>query len=57
MAAIANLIGAKKLGYRMTVVPPGKKAWPYHAHLVNEEELSFMILGKLDSGVDYWEDE
>jgi len=41
----------------MTIVPPGKKAWPYHAQLVNEEESSFMIFGKQDSDVDYWEDE
>jgi uncharacterized cupin superfamily protein len=36
------LIGAKQLGSRLTVVPPGKKAWPYHAHHVNEE--MFVIL-------------
>lgn len=27
-APVATLIGARKLGYRMTVVPPGKKAYP-----------------------------
>jgi uncharacterized cupin superfamily protein len=36
------LIGMKQLGCRLVVVPPGKKAWPYHAHHVNEE--MFFIL-------------
>jgi uncharacterized cupin superfamily protein len=35
-------LGAKKLGYNLTVVPPGKKAFPYHFHHVNEE--LFLIL-------------
>jgi uncharacterized cupin superfamily protein len=37
------LIGMKQLGCRLVIVPPGKKAWPYHAHHVNEE--LFIILG------------
>ena len=36
------LIGMKQLGCRLVVVPPGKKAWPYHCHHVNEE--MFVIL-------------
>jgi len=36
-APIASIIGAKKLGYVMTVVKPGKKAAPFHNHHVNEE--------------------
>lgn len=44
-APIATLIGASKLGYRMTVVPPGKKAYPYHAHTVNEE-MFFILAGE-----------
>jgi uncharacterized cupin superfamily protein len=40
--AIAPLIGARKLGYRLVVVPAGKCAWPYHLHHVNEE--MFFIL-------------
>ncbi|MCB9094974.1 MAG: cupin domain-containing protein [Halobacteriovoraceae bacterium] len=39
---ISDLIGAKKLGYSLTVVPPGKKVCPYHNHHVNEE--MFLIL-------------
>ncbi len=34
---IGKKIGAKKLGYNLTIVPPGKKAWPFHNHHVNEE--------------------
>ena len=36
-AAIGKLIGSGKLGCRLTVVPPGRAAWPFHCHLVNEE--------------------
>lgn len=41
-APVASVIGAKKLGYNLTVVPPGKKAVPYHNHRNNEE--MFLIL-------------
>jgi len=41
-AAVANRIGAQKLGYRMVRVPPSKSAWPCHSHLVNEE--MFLII-------------
>ena len=42
MGAIAPLIGATKLGCRLTVLPPGKRAFPFHNHHVNEE--LFVIL-------------
>ena len=35
-------IGAQKLGYNVTVVPPGKRAFPRHSHRANEE--MFFIL-------------
>lgn len=35
-------IGAKQIGCMVTVVPPGKRAFPLHAHHVNEE--MFIIL-------------
>ena len=41
---IAPALGAKKLGYNLTEVPPGKKAFPYHFHHVNEE-LFFILSG------------
>ncbi|AOE50319.1 cupin domain-containing protein [Kangiella sediminilitoris] len=43
-APVANNIGAKQLGYRVTRVPPGKRAWPLHAHYVNEE-MFFVLSG------------
>jgi uncharacterized cupin superfamily protein len=30
-------IGAQKLGYNITVLPPGKRAFPFHSHRVSEE--------------------
>jgi uncharacterized cupin superfamily protein len=42
LGAIARHVGARKLGYRIVIVPPGKKAWPYHSHYANEE--MFFIL-------------
>lgn len=39
LGRIGPLIGAKQLGCMLHVVPPGKKAFPYHAHHANEELL------------------
>lgn len=39
---IASRLGARKLGYNLTAVPPGKCAFPFHNHQVNEE--MFFIL-------------
>lgn len=41
-APISDLIGAKKLGYSLSIVPPGKRVCPFHNHQVNEE--MFLIL-------------
>ena len=38
-------LGAKKLGYNLTVLPPGKSAFPFHCHSVNEE-MFFVIEGQ-----------
>ena len=37
MGSIATGVGAQKLGYNLTAVPPGKRAFPLHNHRVNEE--------------------
>jgi uncharacterized cupin superfamily protein len=37
MALVSVKLGAKKLGYNLTAVPPGKRAFPFHSHRVNEE--------------------
>jgi uncharacterized cupin superfamily protein len=41
-AMLGPLIGMRQLGCRLTIVPPGRKAWPYHNHHANEE--MFIIL-------------
>ena len=45
MGMIAPLVGATKLGYNLTAVPPGKRAFPFHNHHVNEE-MFFVIEGE-----------
>ncbi|MCC6208990.1 MAG: cupin domain-containing protein [Gammaproteobacteria bacterium] len=42
MGMIGPRIGAQKLGYNITEIPPGKRAFPFHNHRVNEE--MFFIL-------------
>ena len=42
IAPIAAPLGATKLGCRLTVLPPGRKAFPHHVHHVNDE--LFVIL-------------
>jgi uncharacterized cupin superfamily protein len=42
MWMVGSAIGAQKLGYNVTSVPPGKRAFPFHNHRVNEE--LFLIL-------------
>ncbi|HEY3461142.1 MAG TPA: cupin domain-containing protein, partial [Casimicrobiaceae bacterium] len=43
-ARIGKLLGAKDLGYSYDVVPPGKRACPFHSHR-GEEEMFFIIRG------------
>ena len=42
VAFIGAQLGAKKLGYNVTAIAPGKRAYPFHNHQVNEEV--FLIL-------------
>jgi uncharacterized cupin superfamily protein len=44
-ATIGAHIGAKKLGYNLTVLPPGKAQCPFHSHR-GEEEMFFIIEGE-----------
>jgi uncharacterized cupin superfamily protein len=44
MGQIAARLGARKLGYNLTAVPPGKRAFPFHNHHVNEE-MFFVLEG------------
>jgi uncharacterized cupin superfamily protein len=41
-ALFSEGIGARKLGYNLTIVPPGKVQCPFHAHRAEEE--MFLIL-------------
>jgi len=41
---ISAAAGAKQLGYSIAVVPPGKRAYPFHCHHVNEE-MFFVLEG------------
>ena len=44
MGPISPRIGAQKLGYNLTAVAPGKRAFPLHNHRLNEE-MFFVIEG------------
>jgi uncharacterized cupin superfamily protein len=44
MGAVGVRIGAQKLGYNVTAVAPGKRAFPFHNHRVNEE-MFFVLEG------------
>ena len=45
LAPVGARIGARKLGYNVTTVAPGKRAFPFHNHHVNEE-LFFVLDGE-----------
>ena len=45
IAPIGAEIDSRKLGFNVTVVPPGKRAFPYHAHRGNEE-MFFILEGE-----------
>ena len=44
LGRIGGLIGARQLGCMLTVVEPGKKAFPFHVHHANEE-MFFILAG------------
>jgi uncharacterized cupin superfamily protein len=45
IASVGMAVGAQKLGYNVTAVPPGKRAFPFHCHRVNEE-MFFVLEGE-----------
>lgn len=53
---IAKRIGARKLGYGLVAVAPGKSACPFHAHRA-EEEMFFILegSGELRYGADRYQ--
>lgn len=44
-AQISDHIGARQLGYNLTVLPPGKAQCPFHCHR-GEEEMFFILEGQ-----------
>ncbi|MGA9341792.1 MAG: cupin domain-containing protein [Rhodanobacteraceae bacterium] len=42
---IASRLGARQLGYHLTVVAPGKRNCPFHSHRA-EEEMFFILAGE-----------
>jgi uncharacterized cupin superfamily protein len=42
---IGRRLGAQKLGYNVTIVPPRKRAFPFHNHRANEE-MFFVLAGQ-----------
>lgn len=54
-AQIGRRVGARKLGYNVSAVPPGKMAYPFHSHRENEE--MFLVLagtGEVRLGAQTW---
>ena len=45
IAWVGALIGSEKLGFNVTVIAPGKAAFPYHCHATNEE-MFFVLEGR-----------
>jgi uncharacterized cupin superfamily protein len=45
LAPISPRVGARLLGYNLTVLPPGKAAFPAHNHFANEE-MFFILEGE-----------
>ncbi|BAO89185.1 cupin domain-containing protein [Caballeronia cordobensis] len=45
IARIGGMLGAKRLGYSLIVLEPGKRAFPFHHHRVNEE-MFFVVEGQ-----------
>ncbi len=45
MGLIGPRVGAQKLGYNLTALAPGKRAFPRHNHRVNEE-MFFVLSGE-----------
>ncbi len=41
---LGSAAGGERLGCSLYEVPPGRRAWPYHYHLANEEAI-YVLLG------------
>ncbi len=47
LGRIGPMVGAKNMGCMLTIVPPGKRAFPYHAHF-NADEMMVILEGQAD---------
>ena len=45
IAPVGGELESRKLGFNVTTIPPGKRAFPYHAHRANEE-MFFILEGE-----------
>jgi uncharacterized cupin superfamily protein len=45
IAPVGAELDSQKLGFNVTIIPPGKRAFPYHAHRGNEE-MFFVLEGE-----------
>jgi len=51
LAPVGAALESQKLGFNVTIIPPGKRAFPYHAHRANEE-MFFILEGEGSLRVD-----
>ncbi|PHR62444.1 MAG: cupin [Robiginitomaculum sp.] len=47
LGRIGPLLGAKNMGCMLTIVPPGKRAFPHHAHFT-DDEMMVILEGQAD---------
>ncbi len=45
LGSLSRSLGARKLGFNVTIIPPGKAAFPYHLHHTIEE-MFFILEGE-----------
>jgi uncharacterized cupin superfamily protein len=45
MGPVGRAVGARRLGYNVTALPPGKRGFPFHSHRHNEE-MFFILEGE-----------
>jgi uncharacterized cupin superfamily protein len=45
LVPVGRTLESRKLGFNVTTIPPGKRAFPYHAHRANEE-MFFVLDGE-----------
>jgi hypothetical protein len=53
MGEVAVALGAQKLGYNVTEIPPGVAAFPFHNHR-NNEEMFFILAGNGELRMACW---